>query len=96
MLNSSICLVVWCRPPFTFRVDPDALIAVVISSRESGGSDGRLVDHGTQYSGLDLVGLITQLFLGAVQLLPTAPSGDDGSNSETNLTSFGIVTFRRL
>lgn len=47
---------------------------------------------GSQFSGLDpgWVGLPND-FLGAVQRLPTAPSGDDGSNAETNFTSYVIV-----
>lgn len=37
---------------------------------------------GPQCSGLELVGWIGQWFPGAVPLLPTAPSVDDGSNTE--------------
>lgn len=44
---------------------------------------------------LELRGWITQWFLGAVPLLSTASSVEDGSLAKTNLTSFGILAFSK-
>lgn len=47
----------------------------------------------SQNSGLDLEGLYYPTIPGRGT---TSTSGDDGSNAETNFTSYGIVTFRGL
>lgn len=44
---------------------------------------------GSQCSAMDLEGLMIPVI---PRLLRTAPSGDDGSTVETNLTSWGFVT----
>lgn len=43
---------------------------------------------GTRYSGLDFGGGATEGFRGAVPLLPTAPSGVDGSDVEDKFHIF--------